>query len=143
VHKNTVESLCKQFKPSLVAIDQLDAIHGFNADRKDLQLGEIYRWARELAKEYCPVIGVSQADGSGDGVAWLSMANVADAKTAKQAHADWILGIGKKNDAGYENIRYLHLSKNKLSGGPETDPKQRHGKREVIIEAQIGRYTDI
>ena len=71
------------------------------------------------------------------------MANVADAKTAKQAHADWILGIGKKNDAGYENLRYLHLSKNKLSGDRDSDPNQRHGKREVIIEAQIGRYRDL
>ena len=143
IHYKFVDQLCKKYKPSLVIMDQLDAVAGFDADRKDLQLGAIYRWFRELAKQYCPVIGVCQADGTGEGVRWLTMTHVADAKTAKQAHADWILGIGKVNDAGYENLRFLHLSKNKLIGDDDTVPSLRHGRREVIIEPQIARYKDI
>lgn len=143
IHYKFVDQLCKKYKPSLVIMDQLDAVAGFDADRKDLQLGAIYRWFRELAKQYCPVIGVCQADGTGEGVRWLTMTHVADAKTAKQAHADWILGIGKVNDPGYENLRFLHLSKNKLPGDEDTVPSLRHGRREVIIEPQIARYKDI
>lgn len=116
---------------------------GFDSDREDLKLGAIYQWARELAKEYCPVIGVCQSDGSGEGVRWLTMANVANAKTAKQAEADWILGIGKVNDPGYDNLRFLHLSKNKLMGDSDSIPDQRHGRREVIIEPELARYRDI
>lgn len=143
IHRKTVEALCRKHKPSLIIFDQIDKIVGFDSDREDLKLGAIYQWARELAKQYCPVIGVCQADGSGEGVRWLTMANVANAKTAKQAEADWILGIGKVNDAGYDNLRFLHASKNKLLGDADTIPDQRHGRREILIEPHIARYKDI
>ena len=143
IHFRTVEKICRQLKPSLIIFDQIDKIQGFDADREDLHLGAIYMWARELAKEFAPVIAVCQADGTGEGQKWLTMANVANAKTAKQAEADWIVGIGKINDVGYENVRYLHASKNKLIGDEDTVPDYRHGKREVLIKPQIARYEDI
>jgi len=143
IHKNTVESLCRRYKPSLIIFDQIDKIHGFTNDREDLRLGSIYVWARELAKKYAPVIGVCQADGTGEGVKWLTMGHVANAKTAKQAEADWIVGIGKVPDQGYENIRYLHASKNKLLGDSDSIGDQRHGKREVLIRPERARYEDI
>lgn len=143
IHRSTVEKLCKQNKPSLIIFDQIDKITGFDNDREDLKLGAIYQWARELAKEYCPVIAVCQSDGSGEGVRWLTMSNVANAKTAKQAEADWILGIGRVNDPGFDNLRFLHLSKNKLMGDSDTIPDQRHGRREVLIEPHLARYKDI
>ena len=138
-----VEKVCKQYQPSLVIFDQIDKIHGFTNDREDLRLGQIYQWARELAKEYCPVIAVCQADGTGEGQKWLTMANVANAKTSKQAEADWIIGIGKIADSGYENLRFLHASKNKLMGDADSVPDLRHGKKEVLINANIARYEDI
>lgn len=143
IHKNTVEQVCKQYKPSLIIFDQIDKIHGFTNDREDLRLGAMYNWARELAKEYCPVIAVCQADGTGEGAKWLTMANVANAKTSKQAEADWIVGIGKIHDPGYENVRYLHASKNKLIGDEDSIPDMRHGRKEVIINPSIARYEDI
>ena len=143
IHKSTVEKLCRRFRPSLIIFDQIDKIVGFDNDRDDLKLGAIYQWARELAKQWAPVIAVCQADGSGEGVKWLTMNNVANAKTSKQAEADWILGIGKVNDPGYENLRFLHLSKNKLMGDEDTIPDQRHGRREVLIDATVARYKDI
>lgn len=143
IHKGTVEKLCKKYKPSLLIADQIDKITGFDNDREDLRLGSIYQWFRELAKTYCPVIGICQADGTGEGVKWLTMGHVANAKTAKQAEADWILGIGKQNAEGYDSIRYLHLSKNKLLGDHDTDPNLRHGKQEALIEPQSARYKDI
>jgi hypothetical protein len=69
--------------------------------------------------------------------------NIVTHNTAKQAEADWILGIGKTNDAGWENIRFLHASKNKLLGDENTDPKMRHGKVEVLIRPEISRYEDL
>jgi replicative DNA helicase len=129
--------------PSLIIFDQIDKIRGFDADRNDLVMGSIYQWARELAKAYCPVIGVCQADGSGDGVRWLTMSNVAEAKTAKQGEADWILGIGKTYDPSLENVRHFHLSKNKLTGDKDSDPAWRHGKWDVLIQPEIARYKDL
>jgi KaiC/GvpD/RAD55 family RecA-like ATPase len=141
--KQRVEKICKKYKPRLIIFDQIDKIKGFDNDREDLRLGSIYQWARELAKTYAPTIGVCQADGSGEGQRWLTMAHVANAKTAKQAEADFILGIGKVHDAGYETIRFLHASKNKLIGDSDTNPEYRHGRMEVLIDADRARYVDI
>lgn len=142
ISKAQVEKLCRELNPSCIVFDQLDKIKGFVGDREDLRLGTIYQWARELAKMYCPVIGICQADGTGEGKKWLTMENVANAKTAKQAEADWILGIGATHQDGFEYIRHLHASKNKLSGDTDTEASMRHGKVDVIIEPQTARYKD-
>lgn len=66
IHRRQVEQLCKELNPALIVFDQIDKIKGFDDDREDLRLGAIYIWSRELAKQYCPVIGVCQADASGE-----------------------------------------------------------------------------
>lgn len=140
--RREVEKLCEKYNPSFLIFDQLDKIKGFDGDREDLKLGAVYQWAREIAKCYCPVIGVTQADGTGEKKKWLTMENVANAKTAKQAEADWILGIGYSGADGFEYVRHLHASKNKLPGDEDTDPKMRHGKIDVLIQPDIARYMD-
>lgn len=141
--KTGIERLADKLKPALIVIDQLSKVRGFENDRKDLELGTACEWGRTLAKTYAPTIAVHQASGEGEGEKWLTMNHVANAKTAMQAEADWILGIGCQHKEGYENLRYLHLSKNKLSGDEDTDPNLRHGKCEVLIEPLIGRYKDL
>jgi hypothetical protein len=143
ISKTEVERICEKVQPSLIIFDQIDKIKGFDEGRTDLTLGALYQWARELAKTYAPVIAVCQADGTGESVKWLNMGHVANAKTAKQAEADWILGIGKTHDEGFELMRYLNISKNKLVGDSNTLPELRHGKFDVIIKADNGRYEDI
>lgn len=142
--KEDIERLCKQHRPSLIIIDTIDGITGFKADREDLVLGAIYKWARELAKEYGPVIGVCHADGTAEGQKWLTMTHVVNAKTEKQKHADWICGIGAIPDNGWERVRFLSISKNKLTGDPGVTQEQfRHGRMEVLINPPIARYEDI
>ena len=143
ITKTFVENILKKYKPALVLFDQIDKIIGFKADREDLMLGAIYQWARELAKQYCPIIGICQSDGTGENVRYLTMSHVANSKTAKQAEADWILGIGCIHDTGWEEIRFLNISKNKLQGDIDTDPKLRHGRFEVLIQPSIARYKDM
>lgn len=143
IHKHDVEKVCKEFNPGLIVFDQLSKIKGFNNDREDLRLGHTFAWARELAKTYAPTIAVNQADVSGEGKKYLTMDNVANAKTAIQAEADWILGIGKSHDNGFEYIRHLNISKNKLIGDEDTDPRLRHGKFDVLIQPEIARYRDL
>lgn len=143
ISRSQVENLCKKYQPALIVIDQIDKIKGFDDDREDLRLGAIYIWARELAKQYGPVIGVCQADATGENVRYLTMNNVANAKTSKQAEADWILGIGCIHDTGWENVRFLNISKNKLIGDEDSDPKLRHGQFSVLIDPYIARYKDL
>ncbi len=143
IHRGDVETIIRELKPSLIIFDQIDKIRGFDADRPDLVFGRIYQWAREISKIHCPVIGTCQSDGTGEGVKWLTMSHVAEAKTSKQAEADWILGIGKSNEGGTEDVRFFNISKNKLMGDESTDPELRHGRFDVWIRPQIARYEDV
>ena len=138
-----VEKTCEQLKPKLIIVDQIDKVKGFENDREDLRLGAIYQFFREIAKEYAPVIGVTQANGEGSNTKWLTMDHMSNSKTAKPAELDWLLGIGKLNDAGYENIRFMHLDKNKLPGDAGVIPSMRHGRWETILDASRVRYKDI
>lgn len=141
--KRDVEACINKLNPGLVIYDQLPKIRGFANDRDDLRLGAIFQWARELAKGRHAAIGVSQADGHAEGVRYLTMEHVANAKTAVQAEADWILGIGKSHDESQAYVRYLNISKNKLLGDRDSIPELRHGKFETMIEPQLARYKDI
>lgn len=143
LNKNDVEKTIDKLEPTIVIYDQLPKITGFSADRKDLELGAIFQWARELAKDSHAAIGVSQADGSAEGIRYLTMEHVANVKTAVQAEADWILGIGKAHDPGQEYVRYFNISKNKLIGDNDSIPELRHGRFEVLIEPQKAKYKDV
>jgi replicative DNA helicase len=143
IGKKDVEEIVRRVNPSFVVYDQIDKIRGFANDRDDLRLGSIYQWARELAKGNHAAVGVCQADGHAENVRYLTMEHVANAKTAKQAEADFILGIGKIHDQNSEYSRFLNISKNKLFGDSDSIPKLRHGRFEVLIEPEIARYKDV
>lgn len=142
-NKRDIEGILKELKPSLIVFDQIDNLKGFKADRPDLEFKEIYQWGRELAKIYGPVIGICQAGGTGEDKKWLTMNDVDSSKTSKQGAADWILGIGKIHEQGYEQVRFLHLSKNKLPGDKDSDGRERHGRWQVLIRPEIARYADM
>ena len=137
-----IEEIIKASNPALIIIDQIDKIKGFKADRNDLELKQIYQWAREIAKAYAPVIAISQASGEAEGKLWLTMDMVDSSKTAKQGEADWILGIGKEQD-NTSRMRYFNITKNKLVGDEDTLPDMRHGQGQILIKPEIARYEDI
>ena len=140
--KNKIESVLKQYNPALIIFDQIDKIRGFKGDRNDLELKQIYQWAREISKTYAPVIAVSQASGEAEGKLFLTMDMVDGSKTAKQGEADWILGIGKEQD-NTSRTRYFNICKNKLIGDEDTMPDLRHGSTQVLIKPEIARYEDL
>ena len=141
--KREVEAVCRDVEPGLIVVDQLDKLRGFADDRNDLVLKAIYGWARELAKQFAPLIGVCQAGATAENKKWLDMSDMDNSKTGKAGEADLILGIGKVDEPGYENVRYLKLCKNKLPGDPDTEPVLRHGKEQVLIRGDIARYEDV
>lgn len=143
IDKKLVERVLKAYPPSLILFDQLPKMKGFAADREDLKIGEISNWARGLAAQYAPTVGVFQAGGIAEGQKWLTMDYVANVTTAAQAEADWILGVGKTHAEGSEALRYLNISKNKLAGDTDSIEALRHGRSEVLIKPTIARYADI
>jgi replicative DNA helicase len=140
--RSRIDSILKQSSPSLIIFDQIDKIKGFKGDRNDLELKQIYQWAREIAKTYAPVIAVSQASGEAEGKLWLTMDMVDGSKTAKQGEADWIMGIGKEQD-NTSRSRYFNICKNKLLGDTDTLPDLRHGSVQVLIKPEIARYEEL
>jgi len=138
---NKISALFKEFKPGLIIFDQLDKVHGFQNDREDLRIGKLYEWARDVAKEYCPVIAVSQVDGTGEGEKWIQMNQLRGSKTDKVGEADAIITIGKSNEPGMDLQRYIHVPKNKLFGGKDTLEAHRHGCFEVDIDPARARYV--
>ena len=143
IHRRDVERICESHRPALIVFDQIDKLQGFVGDREDLRLGNVYQWARELAKGFAPVIGITQADGGAEGKQWLEMGDVMNAKTAKQAEADAIIGIGKTHDPTMEFVRYINISKNKLFGDHDSLPELRHGRLQVMIQPEIARFKDL
>lgn len=142
-NKKDTEAIVREYKPALVIYDQMSKTKGFENDRKDLQLGDIFQWGRELAKEGHAGIAIHQADGTAEGVKWLDMGHVANAKTAIQAELDWILGMGMTHNPDEQSIRYFNISKNKLLQDEDSEPTLRHGRGEVIILPSIMRFKDI
>lgn len=139
---NKIATLFKEFKPGLIIFDQLDKVQGFHHEvREDLRIGKLYEWARDVAKEYCPVIAISQVDGTGEGEKWIQMNQLRGSKTDKIGEADAIITIGKSNEPGMDLQRYIHVPKNKLFGGKDTLEAHRHGCFEVEIEPAKARYV--
>jgi hypothetical protein len=131
--------------PKLIVIDSLDKIKGFeNQERRDTGLGLTYQWARETAKLYAPLIGVSQASAPAGGYQkqWLTEMDMADSKTAKPAELDFLIAIGRKDDPGYEFVRYIGIPKNKRRGNRYTEEKDRHGHFQTIIVPELSIYRD-
>jgi hypothetical protein len=142
---NSVDRLTALFdehNPAIIVFDQLDKVHGFShkIEREDLRIGKLYEWARDLAKKYGPVIAVSQADGSAEGMQWIEMNQLRGSKTDKIGEADAIVTIGK-GEAEY--TRYLNIVKNKLFGGPLSKECHRHGRFECTIRPEIARYEGV
>jgi len=142
IHFRDAQAFFREVKPDAIVIDQLDKIIGFDDDRNDLVLGKIYQWSRRMSHEHAPVIGVTQASESAEGKRWLHSNDMADSKTSKPAETDYLFGLGKVHEEALANVRFLHIIKNKLPGGPDTEESMRHGKFNLVIRPEIARYED-
>lgn len=143
--KNVQSSLDK-LNPKIIVMDNLDKFKGFEKEeRQDVGLGKLYGWAREIAKTYAPVMGVSQAVAPpfGKPKQWLTALDMANSKVSKPAEVDYLIGIGRKEDAGFEHNRYLSIPKNKRRGGVGFVEAERHGHFSVILHNEISTYKDI
>jgi KaiC/GvpD/RAD55 family RecA-like ATPase len=120
----------------IIFIDQADKVMiGGNFNASHERLRELYRRLRELAKKHnCAIFGVSQASAEAEGRTRLSYTMMEGSKIGKAAEADLILGIGKQALEEEDNLRYITVSKNKISGW--------HGTITCQIQPDISRYVD-
>jgi replicative DNA helicase len=140
-----IERVLETGKFGLVAINVLDKIKPSFKLRDE---GEVSRyrslayWMREAANRYSvPIIAVAQASEAAEGQRYLTQSMIYGSKTGVQGEIDLFLGMGY--DPSVENRRWLSLLKNKLPGGPKTNPLMKHAKIEVQFDPSTGRYTDL
>lgn len=141
LNNGQVESILEQHNPGVVVYDMIDNIRGFgDSARTDLQLEEMYKWARERSVKYeCVGLATSQISNDGDGLQFPTLGMLKDSKTGKQGACDFQLMIGASNDPIFNSSRFISLPKNKLRR-PEGkgDPRA-----EVLFQSDICRYMDI
>lgn len=144
-----LETLFKEVNPGLIVFDQLDKVDGFSKtdDREDIRLGKVYKWARELARSYGPVIAASQLSASAVDMKdppFIGLDALRGSKTDKPGEADVVITIGKyKEPKSHEEemIRTINVPKNKLPGGGSKQVESdRHGQFLVTIDPIRARY---
>lgn len=141
MHVGQVEAILEQSNPGIILYDMIDNIRGFGSEaRTDLQLEEMYKWARERSVKYDAVgLATSQISADGDGQQFPGLSMLKDSKTGKQGACDFQLMIGASNDPNLEHSRYLSLPKNKL----HRDGSPRSPHCEVQFRPTTARYEDI
>lgn len=144
-----LETLFKEVNPGLIVFDQLDKVDGFNKtdDREDIRLGKVYKWARELARTYGPVIAASQLSATAVDMKdppFIGLDALRGSKTDKPGEADVVITIGKYKEPKTpeeEMIRTINVPKNKLPGGGSKQVESdRHGQFLVTIDPIRARY---
>ena len=144
----TLTVVLKDLNPGMVIIDQLDKVIGFSKETEEhLRLGSLYKWARELAREYGPVIVASQLSEEADHLKdppFIGFRSLRGSKTDKPGEADAIVTIGKwatPVSEDEEKSRTIHVPKNKLPGGGKHQLEaERHGKYIVRIDSLRARF---
>jgi len=144
-HVREVERILKHEDVGLIVFNVLPKVKGFERDASgDVdRLSRLFQWAREIAKAHAPVIGVMQADGSAEGQKWITMAQLYGSKTAIQGEVDVLITIGASHNPAEAGSRFINIPKNKLPGGPRTEPSRRHTMTEVHFDGDRGRYNSI
>lgn len=141
LHINDVRPILDKYKPGLIIFDQLRKVHGYDKETNEvMRLQHLFQFAREIAKEYAPVINVHQARGDAEGVRFIEMNQLHNSQTDIQGEADAIVTIGRSHEKGLEKSRFIYVPKNKLAGGPTSDESLRNGKFEIIIKPEIARF---
>jgi replicative DNA helicase len=147
-HVRDLETLFREVNPGLIIFDQLDKVGGFKeAEREDITLGRIYKWARELARTYGPVIAASQLSATAVDLKdppFIGMDALRGSKTDKPGEADAVITLGKYKEPKTpeeEMIRTINVPKNKLPGGGSKQMEsERHGQYLVTIDPIRARF---
>jgi hypothetical protein len=140
-----IEKVLDKGNYGLVAINVVDKIKlpsKYSQEKEVDRYRSLAYWLREAANRYSvPILAVGQADAAAEGQRHLTQSMLYGSKTGVQGEIDLLLGMGY--DPSVDTRRYISLLKNKLPGGPKTNPLLKHARLEVEFDPASGRYSDI
>lgn len=118
-HINQVRKCLDEWGPKIVVIDQGTKVYHDIKCRDTDTIRVLYNMYRNLAVEYdCAIITIEQGVGEAENRQWLRLSDIYNSRVGLQGELDYAIGIGKIIDkASRENLRYFHVSKNKLYNG--------------------------
>lgn len=139
-----IEEYLRRYNPGVIIFDQLWKVHGFEktSGTDTARLGNIFQWAREIAKQYAPVITVHQVKTEGEGVKYLTPDMLYLSGTVIQGEVDSLILMGRTYEPHEERNRYIKIGKNKGAYGKKVDISKREGTHEVLIQADIGQFEE-
>ncbi len=141
--RNFVESVLRRGNYGIIVFNMLAKVGGFGklegADRMEALGG----WARGIADKYGVVFAVHQADNTAEGLEWLDQSQLYGSKTGLQGESDVQLMIGKSHNPAKAGVRPISVVRNKLPGGPRTDPKMKYAKFECEFDWETGRFNSL
>jgi len=136
-----VDAILNRKHYDLIGFNVLWKVRPYGKNLEDFQAYQrVAQWARKVADSHGPVVAIWQADASAEGVEWMDQSQLYGSKTGVQGEADVQLMIGSSHEPGRQLERYISVVKNKLPSSKETDPKLRHGKFTVDMDAERGRF---
>jgi hypothetical protein len=138
-----VEGVLRSNNYGLIAFNTLAKIDGFGKLEGADRMQAVGAWARKIADDYGVVFAVHQADNTAEGVEWMDQSQLYGSKTGLQGESDVQLMIGKSSNPAKGDVRYLSVVRNKMPGGPRTDPLLKYLRAEVAFDWQTGRFTSL
>lgn len=130
-----VEAFVEKYEPKWIVMDQLRNLNVKEAN-KVLQLEYATSAMRNIGKKYnVIVVSTTQAGDSAEGKKLLTMGDVDFSNTGVAAQADVLVGLGGDAQDFERGIRYLNLSKNKITGVHQSFP--------IKLNPYLSRYTSI
>ena len=143
INTRDCEEFIRNYNVKCIIFDQLWKIHGFelSSGTDTVRLGNIFKWAREIAKKYAPVITVHQVKTEGEGMDYIPQSMLYLSGTVVQGEVDTLIMMGKLN-SGPPNNRYLNITKNKGAYGPVVNPSMREAKGMIEIVPETAEWSE-
>jgi hypothetical protein len=118
-HISQVQQFMHQYRPVFCFIDQGTKIQ--TSGSKNLKgherLQEVYNTYRRIVVKYeNNLVTCGQADDASRGRKWLWENNMDGSKVGVPGECDVLIGIGKTQEEGMQNVRYINVCKNRLTG---------------------------
>jgi len=122
LHINQVRKCLDDWGPKILIVDQGSKVQHDIRCRDTDTIRVLYNCYRDLAVEYnCAIITIEQGVGEAENRQWLKLSDIYNSRVGLQGELDYAIGIGKIiEQKGRENLRYFHVSKNKLFNGDRT-----------------------
>jgi hypothetical protein len=138
-----VEQVLRSRSYGIVVFNTLAKIAGFGKLEGVARMEALGQWARGLAAQHGVVFAVHQADNTAEGVEYLNQDQLYGSKTGLQGETDVQIMIGKSPNPAKLDKRYISVVRNKMPGGPRTDPTMKYARFECAFDWQTGRFTSL